>query len=84
MTGIRPMSPWTARKRKTSCARASTNLSPAHREIIELFYYRENSIAEVSEMIGIPQATVKSRIFYARKQLACILVSAGFDAAAIP
>jgi RNA polymerase sigma factor (sigma-70 family) len=57
-------------------------LSPAHREIIDLFYYRENSTAEVSEMIGIPQATVKSRIFYARKQLACILVSAGFDAAA--
>ena len=57
-------------------------LSPAHREIIDLFYYRENSTAEVSEMIGIPQATVKSRIFYARKRLASILVSAGFDAAA--
>ena len=52
-------------------------LSPAHREIIDLFYYRENSVAEVSEMIGIPQATVKSRIFYARKQLARILVGAG-------
>jgi RNA polymerase sigma-70 factor (ECF subfamily) len=56
-------------------------LSPAHREIIELFYYRDNSVAEVSEMIGIPQATAKSRIFYARKQLARILVSAGFEAA---
>ena len=59
-------------------------LSPAHREIIDLFYYRENSVAEVSEMIGIPQATVKSRIFYARKQLARILVGAGFEAAAAP
>ena len=48
-------------------------LSPAHREIIDLFYYREKSIAEVSEMIGIPQPTVKSRIFYARKHLAGIL-----------
>jgi RNA polymerase sigma-70 factor (ECF subfamily) len=57
-------------------------LSPTHREIIELFYYRENSVAEVSEMIGIPHATVKSRIFYARKQLARILVDASFDAAA--
>ena len=56
-------------------------LSPAHREIIELFYYRENSVAEVSGITGIPQATVKSRIFYARKQLARILVDAGFDAA---
>lgn len=56
-------------------------LSPAHREIIELFYYRDNSVAEVSGMIGIPRATVKSRIFYARKNLARILVDAGFDAA---
>jgi len=57
-------------------------LSPAHREIIDLYYYRENSVSEVSGIIGIPQATVKSRIFYARKQLARILVGAGFDAAA--
>jgi RNA polymerase sigma-70 factor (ECF subfamily) len=57
-------------------------LSPAHREIIELFYYRDNSVAEVSGIVGIPKATVKSRIFYARKQLARSLVSAGFDAAA--
>jgi RNA polymerase sigma-70 factor (ECF subfamily) len=56
-------------------------LSPAHREIIDLFYYRENSVAEISGIIGIPQATVKSRIFYARKQLARILVGAGFDGA---
>ena len=57
-------------------------LSPAHREIIDLHYYCENSVADLSEMIGIPRATVKSRIFYARKQLARILVGAGFDAAA--
>jgi RNA polymerase sigma-70 factor (ECF subfamily) len=56
-------------------------LSPAHREIIDLLYYREKSVADVSEMIGIPQATVKSRIFYARKRLAGILVSEGLEAA---
>lgn len=56
-------------------------LSPAHREIIDLLYYCEKSVADVSEMIGIPQATVKSRIFYARKRLAGILVSEGFEAA---
>jgi DNA-directed RNA polymerase specialized sigma24 family protein len=32
-------------------------------------------------MIGIPRAIVKSRIFYARKQLARSLVSAGFTLA---
>jgi RNA polymerase sigma-70 factor (ECF subfamily) len=56
-------------------------LSPAHREILDLFYYCENSIAEVSMAIGIPQATVKSRMFYARKHLARLLMDAGFNAA---
>jgi RNA polymerase sigma-70 factor, ECF subfamily len=58
-------------------------LSPAHREIIDLFYYREQSAAELSETIGIPVATVKSRIFYARKQLAKILVHSGLDIPAL-
>jgi RNA polymerase sigma-70 factor (ECF subfamily) len=57
-------------------------LSPAHRQIIDLFYYRENSVAEVSQIIGISQATAKSRLFYARKQLARILLNAGYEAAA--
>jgi RNA polymerase sigma factor (sigma-70 family) len=58
-------------------------LSPSHREIIELFYYADRSITEVSEIVGIPLATVKSRMFYARKQLARILVNAGFAGAAV-
>jgi RNA polymerase sigma-70 factor (ECF subfamily) len=57
-------------------------LSPAHREIIDLIYYREKSVGEVSEIVRVPYATAKSRIFYARKQLSRILVNAGFEAAA--
>jgi RNA polymerase sigma-70 factor (ECF subfamily) len=72
------------RKETNDLLRASMNrLSPPHREIIDLFYYREKSVVELSEIVGIPKATAKSRLFYARKQLARILVSAGFDAAAI-
>jgi RNA polymerase sigma-70 factor, ECF subfamily len=58
-------------------------LSPAHREIIDLIYFRERSLTEANELIGIPQATVKSRMFYARKQLARILVNVGFEFEAI-
>jgi RNA polymerase sigma-70 factor, ECF subfamily len=50
--------------------RALTQLSPEHREIIDLVYYHEKSIAECADILGIPAATVKSRIFYARKKLA--------------
>jgi RNA polymerase sigma-70 factor, ECF subfamily len=46
-----------------------TQLSPAHREIIDLVYYHEKSIAEVAEIIGAPQNTVKTRMFYARKRV---------------
>jgi RNA polymerase sigma-70 factor, ECF subfamily len=52
-------------------------LSPAHREIINLVYYHEKSVEEVGEVIGIPQSTVKTRMFYARKQLADLLKVAG-------
>jgi len=54
-------------------------LSPAHREIIDLVYYHEKSVEEVGQIIGIPQATVKTRMFYARKHLAELLREAGFE-----
>ena len=52
-------------------------LSPAHREIINLVYYHEKTVEEAGEIIGIPQSTVKTRMFYARKQLATLLKGAG-------
>ena len=54
-------------------------LSPAHREIINLVYYHEKSVEEAGAIIGIPQSTVKTRMFYARKQLADLLKGAGVD-----
>ena len=57
-------------------------LSPAHREIINLVYYHEKSVEEVGQIIGIPQSTVKTRMFYARKQLADLLKGAGVDSLA--
>ena len=57
-------------------------LSPAHREIINLVYYHEKSVEEAGEIIGIPQSTVKTRMFYARKQLADLLKGAGVDSVA--
>jgi RNA polymerase sigma-70 factor, ECF subfamily len=47
-----------------------TKLSPAHAEVIDLVYYHGKSIKEVAEIVGVPIAAVKSRMFYPRKQLA--------------
>jgi len=56
-----------------------TALSPEHREIIDLVYYHEKSVEEVAEIVGIPENTVKTRMFYARKRLAELLKAAGVD-----
>jgi RNA polymerase sigma-70 factor (ECF subfamily) len=49
---------------------ALTTLSPDHREIIDLVYYHEKSVDEAAQILAIPAATVKTRMFYARKKLA--------------
>jgi RNA polymerase sigma-70 factor (ECF subfamily) len=49
---------------------ALTRLSLEHREIIDLVYYSEKSAEECAQILGIPAATVKTRMFYARKKLA--------------
>jgi RNA polymerase sigma-70 factor, ECF subfamily len=54
-------------------------LSTAHREVIDLVYYHEKSIKEVGEILGIPENTVKTRMFHARKHLSELLVAAGVD-----
>jgi RNA polymerase sigma-70 factor (ECF subfamily) len=45
-------------------------LTPAQGQIIDLVYYHEKSISEVAQIVGISEATVKTRMFYARKKLA--------------
>ena len=56
-----------------------TGLSAEHREIIDLVYYHEKSVEEVAEIVGIPENTVKTRMFYARKKLAELLKAEGIE-----
>jgi RNA polymerase sigma-70 factor (ECF subfamily) len=51
-------------------------LSPQHSEVIDLAYYHGKSIKEIAEIVGINEATVKSRAFYARKKLAQLVAAA--------
>ena len=57
-------------------------LSREHAEIIDLVYYQEKSIREIAEILGIPESTVKTRMFYARKRLAALVATAGIERAA--
>jgi len=48
---------------------AITELSEAHRTVIEMAYFYGHSIIEISEMINCPVNTVKTRLFHARQKL---------------
>jgi len=54
-------------------------LSTDHREIIDLVYYHELSVSEASAVLGIPEGTVKTRLFNARKRLSELLKNLGVD-----
>jgi RNA polymerase sigma-70 factor, ECF subfamily len=54
-------------------------LGQEHREVVDLVYYHEKSVEDVSLILGIPEATVKTRMFYARKKLSGLLAAAGID-----
>jgi len=65
--------------KSTMLRKCLTGLSAEHREIIDLVYYHEKSVEEVDEIVGIPENTVKTRMFYARKRLAELVKAAGID-----
>jgi RNA polymerase sigma-70 factor (ECF subfamily) len=51
-------------------------LTAAHREVIDLVYYHDKSVAEVAEIVGAPASTVKTRMFHARRRIGVLLVTA--------
>jgi len=57
-------------------------LSREHAEIIDLVYYQEKSIREIVAILGIPENTVKTRMFYARKRLAALVAPQRIERAA--
>ncbi|ANM31783.1 hypothetical protein ABI59_22815 [Acidobacteria bacterium Mor1] len=56
--------------------RAIGELSPEHRAVVELTFFHELSYREISEVLGCPENTVKTRMFHARKRLRDMLANA--------
>jgi len=65
------------RDRSAIVQRCLSQLSPSHREVIDLVYYHEKSIDEVARIVGAPENTVKTRMFYARRRMETLLKTAG-------
>jgi len=56
---------------------ALLELSVDHRVVVVLKYFLELSYREISEIVGIPEKTVKSRLYTAREKLRGILIGLG-------
>lgn len=54
---------------------ATEKLSDNHRSVIELSYFQGHSMTEISEIVGCPVNTVKTRLFHAREKLKSSLSS---------
>ncbi len=52
-------------------------LQANHREIVRCLYYERLTVAETSERVGVPEGTVKSRAYYAVRNLRVILDEMG-------
>lgn len=52
---------------------AMAELSPEHRAVVELCYFHDMAYGEIAEVVGCPQETVKTRMFYARRRLRLLL-----------
>lgn len=58
-------------------------LSAPHRQVVDLVYYHEQSVEDVARIIGIPQNTVKTRMFHARKRIAEMMAARGVKSTAL-
>jgi RNA polymerase sigma-70 factor, ECF subfamily len=52
---------------------AIRSLRPTHCQVLEEIYYRQRTSAELAGELGIPEGTVRSRLFYALRALRSVL-----------
>jgi RNA polymerase sigma-70 factor, ECF subfamily len=65
---------------KSTILRKCIDLLPEdQRLVMDLVYYQEQSVKETSVILGVPENTVKTRMFYARRKLAESLKAHGVD-----
>lgn len=76
-TSGEPLEEAIAREFSGELTKAVRRLSEKHRLVIVLYYYDELSVHEIAKITGCLEGTVKSRLYFARRQLKKMLSDAG-------
>ena len=58
---------------------AMRRIGEQHRQILVETYYRGRPYADVAEELGIPEGTVKSRVYYGLRALRVVLEEMGYE-----
>jgi RNA polymerase sigma-70 factor (ECF subfamily) len=58
---------------------AMRRIGDQHRQILVETYYRGRPYAEVAEELGVPEGTVKSRVYYGLRALRVVLEEMGYE-----
>ncbi|HUB98960.1 MAG TPA: sigma-70 family RNA polymerase sigma factor [Solirubrobacterales bacterium] len=58
---------------------AMRRIGDDHRRVIVETYYRARPYAEVAEELGVPEGTVKSRVYYGLRALRVVLEEMGYE-----
>jgi RNA polymerase sigma-70 factor (ECF subfamily) len=66
---------------RSQLGRALRSLSAEQRAVIELSFYQGYSYREIATLVDCPVDTVKTRMFYARRQLKALLTERGEEVA---
>jgi RNA polymerase sigma-70 factor (ECF subfamily) len=64
-------------RRKVAVTQALRTLPAAHREILNETILRGRTVNEAAEALGIPVATVKSRVYHALRALRLVIAEFG-------
>ncbi|MEM7087062.1 MAG: sigma-70 family RNA polymerase sigma factor [Bacteroidota bacterium] len=63
----------------TLLRKAIMDLSEEQQLVLHMFYLHEQSLQEISALLGIPKGTVKSRLFTAREKLKQLLKNRNYE-----
>jgi len=69
-TAVTPEKEYLAKSTKRELVEALFTLSVAYREVLILYYFEDMTTVEIAQLVSCPEATIRTRLQRARKQLA--------------